>query len=187
VSFRTLVALAATLLVVLAGCTTRTQGNPIAGPAASSAPETTERTSTRKTRTGPPEADGRLADIKPCDLLDAGDRARLGLGDGKEETHGVARVCNWRHEGPTIRESYSVGVGLFDTHGLSRLNARNIQKLEKIGRHEAVSFTELSDDCGIALLITETSRVDFGAVGTDNVLGCEIPLQLATIIEPKLP
>lgn len=178
----------AALLILLAGCSERTEGSPTAGGTPTSQSQTTER-STEETTTGssePGTEDG-LAAIKPCDLLADDEVASLQLTPEGEETVGSARVCNYRREGPTINESFAVGVALYDDQGLDDLNAENIQPLPNIGSHEAASYTELSGACGIAVVVSDTSRVNVSSTGGDVQQGCQLTTQLATAVEPKLP
>jgi hypothetical protein len=185
VSCRPVAAVFAALLMVLAGCSQQTEGNPTAADTPTSQESTTEQTTEETTESSEP-GDAGLADIEPCGLLDDSDLAALQLTLEGEKTSGT-RGCNYSRQGATINESFAVGISLYDDQGLADLNAENIQPLPNIGSHEAASFTELSGDCGIAIVVTDTSRVDVGATGGDVQQGCQLTTQLATVVEPKLP
>jgi hypothetical protein len=182
VSSRHVVAVAA-LLVLLAGCSEKTQGSPSPGdePADPTTGQTTEETTTTE-----PGADG-LATVQPCDLLDATGVASLQLTGGEELSLGGARVCEYRREGATLNESFTVAVALWDNQGLDALNASGVQQLPDIGSHKAVSFVDAAGSCGVGIGVGDTSRVDSSAVGGDQELGCQLAGQLATIVERKLP
>lgn len=175
----------AALLLALAGCSQSTEGNPTAVDTPTSQEQTTTSEEPTTKSSEPAGGDG-LAAVEPCDLLDEGDLAALQLTLEGEKTSGT-RGCNYRREGATINESFAVGISLYDDEGLEDLNAENIQPLPKIGNHEAASFTELSGDCGISIVVSDTSRVDVGATGGDVQQGCQLTTQLATVVERKLP
>jgi len=182
---RPVVAVVATLLALVAGCTQQTSGDPspdAAGTTDSSvAPPTTESPTTES------GTEGGLADVQPCEVLDDGDLAALRLTGGEEKDLGGARVCRYRHDGATLNESFAVSVELFDSLGLADLNASNIQRLPNIGDHEAASFVDPTGGCGVSLGVTASSRVDNTAVGGDEQTACQFATQLATVVERKLP
>lgn len=170
---------AAALLVLLAACSSTTQGSPSPGDGPTN--QTTEETTTAEQ-----EPDG-LAAIQPCDLLDAAGAAGLQLTGGQELSLGGARVCEYRREGATLNESFTVSVALWDNQGLDALNASNVQELPDLGSHKAVSFVDAAGACGVGIGVGDKSRVDSSAVGGDQELGCQLATQLATIVERKLP
>lgn len=184
-SCRPVVAAFAALLVLLAGCSERTEGTPSPGAAPTGQDQTTSTEETT-TESGEPGTSGGLADLEPCDILDSSDVAALQLTGGEEKTVGAARACEYRREGPTINESFAVGVALWDDKGLDDLNAEDVQPLPNIGSHEAASFKE-AEDCGIAIVISGTSRVDVSSTGGDPQQGCQLTTQVATVVETKLP
>jgi hypothetical protein len=180
---RPLVAVAAAFLVLLAGCAETTQGSPSPGGSAPADPttaETTEETTTSEQPAG-------LADVDPCELLDATDLAALQLTGGEGKTVGSARVCRWQRDGATLNETFTVSAEVFDNQGLGALNTPDVQELPAIGGHDAAKFTDATGTCGVSLGVGDSSRVDNTAVGGDQQLGCQIAEQLATIVERKLP
>jgi hypothetical protein len=183
VSSRPLVATVATFLVLLAGCSTTTGGSPSAGNDPTN-PTTAE--STEETPSSEPSESGGLAEVQPCELLDSGEAAQLQLTGGNEVKVGSARTCEYRHEGATLNESFSVAIGLQDDKGLDELNAPTIEPLN-LGSHEAVSFVDSTGTCGVAIAVGDTSRVETSALGGDKEQACAAASQVATIIEPKLP
>jgi hypothetical protein len=176
------VASVAVLLVLLVGCTVVTQGaaGP-AEPAASTGPATEVPT------TGARPATPGLADVQPCELVDGAGLSALGLTGGGELRLGGARVCEWRYEGATLSESYTVAVALWDDQSLDDLQAPGIEPVPDIGSHRAVRFTDAAGACGIGLAVGATSRVDSSAVGGDAQQGCGLAAQLAAHVEPGLP
>jgi hypothetical protein len=181
---RPLVATVATFLVLLAGCAEKTEGSPSAGDQQN--PTGTTEQSTEETPSSEPSTAPGLADLKPCELLDANELAALQLTGGEEEEVLGSRRCQWRREGATINDSYTVSVGLLNDEGVGDLNAPQKQPTT-VGSHEAVSFVDSAGNCGIGIAIGDDSRVETSATGNDQNQACQLAAQLATAIEPKLP
>lgn len=179
-----LVAAVAAFLVLLAGCAEKTQGSPSPGGTAPTDPTTAE--TTEETTTSEQPVAG-LADVDPCELLDATDLSALQLTGGEGKTVGGARVCRWQRDGATLNETFTVSAEVFDNQGLGALNTPDVQELPPIGGHDAAKFTDATGTCGVSLGVGDSSRVDNTAVGGDQQLGCQIAEQLATIVERKLP
>jgi hypothetical protein len=178
-----LVATVATLLLVLAGCSERTAGDPSAGGEPPASTVTTDEPTSESS--GAP-ADGGTADLQPCDMLDQADLSALQLTGGEEKKVGSARVCRYQRDGATLNETFTVSVELFDHQSMGDLNAPDITPLDAIGGHEAKKFTDDTGTCGVSLGVGR-SRVDNTAVGGDQQLGCQLAEQLATTVAPKLP
>ncbi|MET8798026.1 DUF3558 family protein [Nocardia sp. NPDC004568] len=181
-------AAAVVIVALLTGCADRIQGtatagDDVAGPAtiAIATPSSSEAATGR-----PPDGSG-LATLRPCELVDGPGLASLGLTDGKEKKIGAATVCRYRHEGPTLTESYTVSVEIFPTRGLDDIVGEDIQPVQMVGGHEAVTFFAPSGGCGVGLGVTETSRVDSTAVGGDEELACRLAADLAALVAPALP
>jgi uncharacterized protein DUF3558 len=185
VSSRPLVVIAATFLVLLAGCTEQTSGAPSATGSPTSASEqgSDETTTTTEDQGG----GGGVADLKPCDILESSDLQALQLTGGDEKESNGARACRYRREGATLNDTLTVSVELFDELGLDDLNTDNIQKTT-IGDHEAASWTDPLGACGMSIGVTDSSRIDNTAVGGENQqLACQLATQLATAVEKRLP
>lgn len=182
---RAVVAVAATLLALVAGCTQSTSGDPTPGAGGTTGSSTASPTTESSTTESGTE--GGLADVEPCEVLDDGDLAALQLTGGEEKDFGGARVCRYRHDGATLNESFTVSVELFDSLGLADINASDIQELPNIGDHEAASSVDPTGGCRVSLGVTEKSRVDNTAVGGDQEVACQFATQLATVVERKLP
>jgi Protein of unknown function (DUF3558) len=127
-----------------------------------------------------------LATIDPCSLVSPQDEVALGLGQRSTKTVGQVRVCRWRHEGRTLRETFTVGVEMFEGWGLADLVAKN-PKPGTIGGRRSVTATQAGGNCRVGLEVTESSRVDATAVGGDVGLACRLATRLAGVIEPRLP
>jgi hypothetical protein len=183
---RPLVATVAAFLVLLAGCSEKTEGSPSAGDQSTNPTATTEE-STEETTPSESDTAGGLADVQPCDLIDDAGLAALQLSSGEEKTLGEARVCEWRREGATINESFTVIVALYEDLGLADIVGTDIKPLPNVGGHEAASFVAPAGSCGVSLAVGEKSRVDSTANGENQQLGCQLASQVATIVEPKLP
>lgn len=182
-SSRALVATAAALLALVAGCTEQTSGDPSASGQPTNATEPpSQETSTTE------EGGGGVADLKPCDLLQSDDLQALGLTEGEEREVSGVRTCRYRHEGATLNDTLTVSVELFDGIGLDEINADNVQRLPNIGDHEAASFTDPGGGCGVSIGVTKSSRIDNTASGGENdQLACQLATQLATAVERRLP
>jgi hypothetical protein len=178
-----LVAAVGLLLVVLAGCSEKTAGDPtgLGEQAASTAPSGEPTSASSEA-----PADGGTADLQPCDVLDQADLSALRLTGGEEKKVGSARVCRYQRDGATLNETFTVSVELFDHQSIGDLNAPDITPLDAIGGHEAKKFTDDTGTCGVSLSVGR-SRVDNTAVGGDQQLGCQLAEQLATTVAPKLP
>jgi hypothetical protein len=174
-----------TLLVLLAGCAESTEGSPSPGDEPSST--TTTGTTSAETSTSEPAGGDGLAAIKPCEILDQADLGAMQLTGGNEVKLGSARTCDYRREGATLNESFTVSLALWDNQGLDKLNAPTKQPLPDIGSHRAVSFVDAAGVCGTAIGVGDSSRVDSSATGGDEQQACQIAEQLATIVERKLP
>ncbi|HEX6357749.1 DUF3558 family protein [Actinophytocola sp.] len=174
------------LLALLAGCSQQMEGSPAPGDDSSNPTATTEP-STEETPSSEPSSKPSLADLQPCDVIEASDLASLQLTSGREEKAGGARVCLWRREGATINDSYTVSLGLLNDQGLDDLNAPTIEPLPKLGSHEAVSFVDSLGTCGIAIAVGDSSRAETSASGGDQQQACQLAAQLATFLERRLP
>jgi hypothetical protein len=175
------VAVLAALLVLLAGCAEKTQGNPSAGDEPTSQDTTTEPSTSESGTEG-------VADLDPCTLLSSADLAALALTEQEAKTAGQAKVCQWRHEGATLDETFTIGLAVFEGVGIADIVGSDIQQLPNIGSHQAATYTGTTGGCGVSLGITDKSRVDSTATGgRDQQQGCQLATQLATAVEPKLP
>jgi hypothetical protein len=182
-----LVGLAA-LLVLLAGCSESTQGSPSPGDGPSSTATTGDTTTedTTEDSSATEEPTG-TADLKPCDILDQNDLATLQLTGGDEVKLGSARTCDYRRQGATANETFTVSIALWDNQGLDDLNVPTKQQLPDIGSHKAISFVDAAGVCGVGIGVGDSSRVDSSAIGGDEQLSCRIAQQMASLVEPKLP
>lgn len=177
-------------LALVTGCAERVQGSPQAATGTAGPPATTTTVTTPPRSSTEPPRDGGLAALRPCELVDEAALASLGLTGGTEDTVGAAIVCRYRHDGPTLTESFTVSVEQFPTAGLADLLdvvGDGAQRRPKIGSHDAVSFVDGAGVCGVSLGVTETSRVDHTATGGDQRLACQLAERLAVLVEPALP
>ncbi|HEX6356855.1 DUF3558 domain-containing protein, partial [Actinophytocola sp.] len=175
---RRLVATAIAFLFLLAGCSEKTIGSPSPDDSSTEPTATTEQ-STEETTSGQSPS-GDLADVEPCELLDDTEKASLQLTGGQGKTVGQARVCEWRREGPTINETFTIGVALFENLTIDDIVGTNIQRLPKIGNHDAATYTGTTGFCGVSIAVGEKSRVDVNSAGGDQQEACPLVTQLAT-------
>jgi hypothetical protein len=181
-----LVALAAGVVA----CSDKTNGQAVPGDSTSAETTTTTRGSTSPSRTtsgAPTSGTSPLTDRKPCTLLSSSGVTEMGIsGPGNEQKVGSARRCQYRITGATIKDSFTVSVGLWDTAGLKDLPGTvTPTPVPTVGKHEAVRIKDTG--CTIVMGVTEKSRVDSAATGGNVDKACELALKLATLIEPELP
>jgi hypothetical protein len=182
------------ILVVLAAasvaCSDKTNGQAVPGDSTTAETSTTTRGSTpsRTTSGAPTSGTSPFADRKPCTLLPSSGATEMGFsGQGNEQKVGSARRCQWRITGATIKDSFTVSVGLWDTAGLKDLSGTDAPTpVPTVGKHEAVRIKDTAG-CSIFMGVTEKSRVDTAANGGSVDKACELALKLATLIEPELP
>jgi Protein of unknown function (DUF3558) len=177
----------AALLVLLAGCSESTQGSPSPGGEPGTTAPTGETTEVTTGGSSAPAEPAGTADLQPCDLLGQSDLASLQLTGGEEVKLGSARTCDYRRQGATANETFTVSIALWDNQGLDDLNAPTKQPLPDLGGHKAVSFVGAAGACGVGIGVGDSSRVDSSAIGGDEQLSCQIAQQVATLVEPKLP
>lgn len=177
------------LAVGLVGCSDKTAGNaqPSDQTTEESSPEPTEPTG-RTTSSKPSSGDSPLADLNPCEWSAEG-AAQLGVkGEGEERKVGSARTCRYRLDGATVADSFTISVGLYDTLGLKDLPSdANQTPVPTVGKHEAVKRLGAAGGCAIIMAVTDSSRADTSFTGGDQQKACDLALQLAKAIEPKLP
>jgi hypothetical protein len=187
VSYKPVVVATAALLILLAGCSQSTAGSP---GAVGSTPPTTQSpstvTSTSTSRSGEASGDD-IGSLRPCDLVDDAGLSTLGLTGGTEKTLGQARVCEWRREGASIKDSFTLAVAIYENLGLADIVGTSIQTLPNIGSHQAVSFIAPAGSCGVGLGVAAKARVDSTVHGGDQVQACQLAKQLARLVESNLP
>lgn len=192
---RALLAVVAALLVLLTGCSEQTGGTPTGegggitdyDPPPSITTDPDAPTGSDDPSTGGDEPSA-LADVDPCGLVDQSGLDSLGLTGGEEKEIGGARVCRYRHDGPSLDQSFTVSVEVFDSNGLTDLAENTtVEQLPAMGSHRAVSFVDAAGVCGVSVGVGDDARVDSTAVGGDQQQGCQLAAQLAALVEPKLP
>jgi hypothetical protein len=158
-------------------------------------PEPPGGTPDSSTTTAPDPDDSPLAGIDSCSLLTVDEAATAGTTaelDGPEEELGGARICGWIVEqitGPDIMDGGRVGVAIYDVHATDDLappETWELTDLGLIGTHEAQQKRTDTSMCIVALDVSETSHVEVSVNGPPEDL-CPIAVQLAEIVEPKLP
>jgi hypothetical protein len=181
------------LLLAGASCSASTSGSPI--PSGTGAGPTSERSlpplppGTGETSERPSQGPGPLAATDPCTLLSADGQAQLGISGGKPDDKGTSRGCTWQLRGP--QDTYFLTVGIRDRAGLGELpNDSRHTKLPNVGSHQAVQSAGGAGpgSCGVILGVTASSRVEASVIaGTDEQKACGLAMQLAGLVEPKLP
>lgn len=184
------------MLVVLAAgvvaCSDKTDGQAVPGDSTTETTTTggtTTSTGRTTTSTRPSGGDSPIADQKPCTLLSSSGASDMGVPgqQGNEQKVGSARRCTWRITGATIKDSFNIGIGLWDTAGLKDLPSSTPQDpVPTVGKHQAVWIKDAAG-CTVMMGVTEKSRVDASANGGSVDKACELAMKLATLVEPELP
>ncbi|WP_189209240.1 MULTISPECIES: DUF3558 domain-containing protein [Actinokineospora] len=179
-----LVASLATALLVVGACATTTAGQPeSAGPASRTQAEPTRGTTTEPAQETP------LAAVEPCDLLTAAGQSAMAVtGEGQSRKVGSARYCEWRVRKGSVRDSYTISVGVWE--GLSidgAVSERPVRPLRVNSRAAVEGIGVQGGSCFVALAVTDSSRVDAAVVGDDGEKLCPLALELAELVEPELP
>lgn len=190
VSVRVVSSVVAAVAMGLAGCAEETPGNATPGNESGAdrptiptdGPDPSEETSTE-----PPAGGSPLADLEPCDLVSADQAAELGISGGEADQFGEARVCVWRYEGASISDSFTVQLDFFEERSVDDVVGSDIKPVPTVGSHRAVRYVDTAGGCAVAINTGPSSRVDTRVVGGEEQKGCQLAMQLATLVEPGLP
>jgi hypothetical protein len=127
--------------------------------------------------------------LDPCELLSDSDRAVLAVKNGEPKKLGDIKGCDWLKSG-----DYALSVALHSKRGFKNANLQGgIAASVKVGRHPAHQAENLgggNGGCDIFIELTPTSMVQVSSVDSarrDTPKACTKALQLAQIIDPKLP
>lgn len=176
----------AVLVLLIAGCSEQTDDASSDGDERPTTTTEADAPPATDTPSETPDTSG-LAGVQPCDIVDAAGAASLGLTDGVSKTLGEARVCQWRYEGATLDQSFTVSLALFETRGLAAIVGTEITTLPDVGTHPAASFVAPGGSCGVSVGVGDDARVDSTATGGDPQQACDLAAQLAALAEPNLP
>ncbi|MPZ80546.1 MAG: DUF3558 domain-containing protein [Actinophytocola sp.] len=184
-------AMAAALVLGLAGCSEETPGDATPGEETSTSRPTLPGEGTEPsedtTSTEPDSGESPLAELKPCDIVSADGADQLGLTEEEVADFGDGRVCVWRYEGANVSDSYNVQLELFDEKAIGDVVGTNVKPVPAVGSHEAVTYVDPAGGCAVAIEAGPTSRVDTRVVGGEERKACQLAMQLATLVEPELP
>jgi hypothetical protein len=163
-------------MVLVAGCSDKTGGSPVASGGGT---PTTQSSSTSTTR---PSTTGSNSNIKPCELLSASDQTSLGVGPGKPSSAGNLPTCVWTASG-----KFGITAGLANK-GLTGLNGETVE----LPKHKAVKSLETGGfgGCGVVIGISDNSSLIITASvigGGSQEQACPHAIDFAKIIDPKLP
>jgi hypothetical protein len=172
--------LTAVTLVAVTAC-----GESITGQA-KSAPDTTTtstNTSGATSKTSSSMTSSSLRSIDPCSLLTSGEAAELGTsGESYPEKIGSVQACTWHLNDGSFSVGARTNVGLSG----AQPNGGELKDI-RVGHHDARQLLDITGSCGIFIGVTSSSRVDvvLNAGGRDDP--CPPALQVAELVEPKLP
>jgi hypothetical protein len=175
-----LAALTATTLVAITACSgsTRGQAEPAAGTSATSTNMSSGTSTPSSTK-----ANNSLRDLDPCGLLTQDEAAKLQTtGDSYPEKIGSVQACTWR-----IKDG-SFSIGARTNVGLSgaQPNGGELKDIS-VGHHEAKQLLDVTGSCGIFVGVTPSSRVDVVLNSGPRIDPCPLALQVAQLVESKLP
>jgi hypothetical protein len=169
----------------LVACGGTEAGTPTAADRTSAGPEPTTTAADATTSSAPDDSE--LVGLDPCTLPPAEQLAGLGFTRaGEPQTALDAKLCTWAEPGR------SVSVTLDPSNGVDDLNTGAATSVEDvtIGRHEGRRVLESSGPgfCSIDIAVTESSSATVTGIDFDGTpLACDLALQVAAIVEPKLP
>jgi hypothetical protein len=181
------------VLVAIAGglvaCSNTTNGSAVPGDNPTGGETTTGgRSSPNRTTPRPNSGNSPTEDIKPCSLLTDAEQAQLKLTGEEERRVGSARTCRWRQpDAGGVNVVFDVAI--YDNAGIKDLPpGTTINQLADIGSHKAVQVpANAGDGCAVILGVTDSSRVVNNVVAADQQKSCDLALQTARLVEPKLP
>jgi hypothetical protein len=168
-------------LWVLAGCAGLSPAPRQTPPAGEGASQTSPAGADSPSAKGGP-----LANVEPCDLVSVEDADSLNLVEGNPTNIGRARACRFRLEGPTIRQTFTISVVIFDDIPPNGLTPLKRAKPVTMGKHTGTAG-ETAAGCAVTLGVGESSTLEVDVVGSDLERQCQLATKLATLIEPKLP
>ncbi|PPK66440.1 uncharacterized protein DUF3558 [Actinokineospora auranticolor] len=122
-------------------------------------------------------------------MLSSAEQAHFGItATGKSSELGSGRLCTWQVRG---QEYTSIlNVILYDSAGLKDLSdTLNKKPIASIGNRQTIQvINDVEKNCAVMMAVTDTTRVATQAtVGVDVDKACEMALELARVVEPKLP
>lgn len=171
----------ATLFVGAAACSSPTTGQPSAATTGGGQPAGGQ-SSVGSPSTG--AGTDPLPVSQPCSLLSSADLQQVGItGQPTQDKIGTAPTC----EADTA--DFSISVSIFANAGLSTLRASGTVRDITVGSHDAkqVDDNTGASTCLVAIGISDTSSVEVAATGDGNTDPCPTALQVAKLVEPRLP
>jgi hypothetical protein len=176
----TLACLTAAAIATVTACGGSTQGQAKPAPdavSASPSPSSTTHTASSLSDPGNP-----LKNTDPCTLLTRSEAQGLeATGGTKRQKIGSADTCLWNPK------DSSLIVGIRTNVGLSGVQATGAITDITIGNHQAKKLMGAGGSCVVAIGVTSSSRVDVTLNGPSKTDPCPPALQVAQLVEPKLP
>jgi len=172
------------LVIGLAACSEKTPGNatgPDTTASQSSSGPFPTGTSSKPRTTSSSRGSSPVANVDPCSLLTDAEAAGLNAGSGKPDDSGRSRACVFDDA-----QGFSMTVTIYDNGGLGDISASGGKESTTIGRHGAVKYLN-GITCGVAIKTSETSRVDVTSSADSDQRSCDIAMQVAQLVEKKLP
>jgi len=171
---------------LVAGCsgTTPGQASPAASGSVGQTTTTTSKGTSPTTRSGTPSS-GSVADIDPCSLLTAAEKARYQTRKEDPTPVGQSKSCGW------LVPACSFGIIIADHTGVKDINpdgAGTITQLTIGGRSGIQDADrEHSGGCIVDISITDTSMFAISVAGESVATSCQFAVEVATLIEPRIP
>lgn len=168
----------AAVLLGVAACSSTTTGQPVSTTQAGG-PTSTNSPSTPTSAGG----SGTLPVSHPCSLLSSNDFTTLGASSAPtEEMVGTAHSCDFDSS------DFSMGVGIRTNAGLADFQPPGAApKNITVGSHQAKQQSGDTGACTVAIGVSNSSRVDVVVTPISTGDPCPIALQIANLVEPKLP
>lgn len=166
--------------LMVAGCST--QGRPTPTPPSSQdgLPSQVAASSSAST---PGQSGAALPVDHPCSLLSPSDLRQVGV--SVQPTEGMVGTA---HECEFDSNDFSIDVGLRTNVGLADFQAAGgTVENTTIGSHQAKEAADSGGSCVVALGVSASSRVDVTVTPIGTSDPCPTALNLAKLVEPKLP
>jgi hypothetical protein len=129
------------------------------------------------------KGDSRLANVAPCGLLTDAENAQLRAGAGKEDIISDSRACAFEHG-----DGFAMTISIYPSLGIGDVVSKGAVQPGNLNKHQIVQYLGGISSCGIAIKVSETSRVDVSSSARgDEQKACQIARQGAEYVEQKLP
>ncbi|GLW95119.1 DUF3558 domain-containing protein [Actinokineospora globicatena] len=153
-------------------------------------PTTVERDpGSTSTQSSDPSPTTSPTSVKPCELLTDSEASSIGAdGAGQPKKTKGSTGCRWRVEKALAADSYNVDVTYYEARSLDDVVSSQTKKPMKLGSHDAIEVLgDNKSGCIVAIAVSDTTRVDVVVAGGEQTRLCAPAVDVAKLIEPRLP